>query len=128
MRPASVYFPATVFRFSPAADHRISLDLNLGVRNRQRSNGDQSTAREVIAKHFSADLREAITVTHVCDEYRHLHHVTDLAAGLLQSAIEVLEKLPYLALQVGRQRSTVVVHCRGLSREPHYPAAFGDHR
>src|SRR6266571_4119529 len=115
-----------LWKFSLAANHGISLDLNLGVRNCQRRNGDQSTAREVITKHFSADLREAVTVTHVRDENGHLHHVTELAAGLLQSAIQVLEKLPYLALQVARQRSTVVVHCCGLSCEPHDSTAFGD--
>jgi hypothetical protein len=88
------------------ANHRISLDLDLGVRNRQRRNGDQSAAREVITEYFSADLREAITVTHVRDEYGHLHHVTELATRLLQGAIQVLKKLPYLAVKVARQRFT----------------------
>jgi hypothetical protein len=33
--------PAGAFwKMSLAANHRISLDLDLGVRNRQRSNGD----------------------------------------------------------------------------------------
>jgi hypothetical protein len=71
---------SALWKMSLAANHRISLDLDLGVRNRQRSNGDQSAAGEVITKHFSADLREAIPVTHVRDEYGHLHHVTELAA------------------------------------------------
>ena len=54
-------------------------------------------------------MREAITVTHVRDEYSHLHHVTELATRLLQSAIQVLKKLPYLAVKVARERFTVVV-------------------
>src|SRR6516225_6917079 len=84
------------FEISLTANHRISLDLNFGVRNRQRSNGDESAAREVITEYFSADLRETIAVTHVRDENGHLHHVTELATRLLQSAIQVLKKLPNL--------------------------------
>src|SRR5260370_12025495 len=117
-----------LWKFSLAANHGISLDLKLGVKNRTRSNGDASAAGEVITKCFSADLREAIPVTYVRDEYGHLHHVAELAARLLQSAIQVLKKLPYLAVKVARQRSTIVVHCRGLSCKPHHSAAFGDYR
>jgi hypothetical protein len=32
--------PGALWKTSLAANHRISLDLDLGVRNRQRSNGD----------------------------------------------------------------------------------------
>jgi hypothetical protein len=74
-----------------AANHRISLDLDLAVRHRQRRNGDERAAREIIAEYFAADLREAIAVTHVRDEDCHLHDVAKLAARLLQGAIEVLE-------------------------------------
>jgi len=73
-------------------------------------------------------LREAIPVTHIRDEHGHLHHVTELAARLLQSTIQVLKKLPYLAVKVARQRFTVIVQRRGLSCKPHRSAAFGDHR
>jgi hypothetical protein len=45
----------------------------------------------------AGNFREAITVAHVRDENGHLHHVTEPAARLLQSAVEILEKLPYLA-------------------------------
>jgi hypothetical protein len=31
---------SALWKMSLAANHRISLDLDLGVRNRQRSNGD----------------------------------------------------------------------------------------
>ena len=109
-------------------NHRISLDLDLGVGNRQRRNGDQSAAREVIAEYFPADLGEAIAVTHVGDEYGHLHHVAELTARLLQRAIQVLEKLPHLAVKVARQRFAVVVQRGGLSGKPHRSAAFSDHR
>jgi hypothetical protein len=59
-------------------------------------------------KYLSADLREAIAATHVRDEYGHLHHVTELATRLLQSAVQILKKLPYLAVKVARERFTVV--------------------
>jgi hypothetical protein len=65
------------------------------------------------------DLHEAITVTHIRDEYGHLHHVAEFAARLLQSAIEVLKELSYLTVKVDRQRFTAIVHGRGLSFKPH---------
>ena len=43
---------AAELKISLAANHGISLDLDLGVGNRQRSNGDQSAAREVVAEYF----------------------------------------------------------------------------
>ena len=52
---------SALWKMSLAANHRISLDLDLGVGNRQRRNGDQSAAREVIAEYFPADLGEAKT-------------------------------------------------------------------
>src|SRR5258708_14014579 len=60
-------------------------------------------------QHLAADLREAIAATHVRDEYGHLHHVTELATRLLQSAVQILKKLSYLAVKVARERFTVVV-------------------
>jgi hypothetical protein len=40
-------------KISLAANHGMSLDLNLGVRNRERSDADEGTAWEVITKHLA---------------------------------------------------------------------------
>ena len=52
---ASLQFFA-LWKFSLAANHGISLDLKLGVRNRERRNGDESATREAIAGNRSAEF------------------------------------------------------------------------
>src|SRR5262249_53324111 len=62
----------------------------------------------------------------VGDEDGHLHHVAQLAAGLLKRAIEVLKNLPDLAVKVAGERFAGVIDDRNLPGEPHRPAAFCD--
>ena len=61
-------------------------------------------AWEIVTEHFSPDLRETIAVANVRNEYGHLNHITELAASLLEGAVQVLEKLSDLAVEVTRQR------------------------
>src|SRR5215475_3844972 len=62
-------------------DHRVALNLDLGVGIGERADGDQRAAGEVVAQNLAADLGEAVAVAHVGDEHGHLHHVIELAAA-----------------------------------------------
>src|ERR1700730_16342936 len=86
-----------------ASDHGIALDFDLGIGIGQGRNGDESAAGKIIAEYFPADLREAIAVTNVGDEYGHLHHVAKLAARPLERGVEELEYLPRLPFEVAGQ-------------------------
>src|ERR1019366_3531254 len=86
-----------------ASDYRKTLYFDFSFRNGQRGDRDESAAREIVAEYLPADLREAITVTNVRNEHGHLNHITELAARFLESAVEVLKKLPDLTFEVSRQ-------------------------
>src|SRR5580704_970601 len=125
--PAQIQKSRTFARNLSASDHRIPLYFDLSVRDGQRGDGDESAAREIVAEYLPADLREAIAVANVRNEYRHLNDITELAARLLESAVEVLENLPDLTFEVTRQRLARVVHRCGLPGKPYRSASFGDH-
>ena len=76
--------------------------FDLSFRNSERGDCDESATWEIVAEYLPADLREAIAVPNVSNEYGHLNHITELAARLLESAVEVLEKLPDLTVEVTR--------------------------
>src|ERR1700722_13821097 len=82
-----------------AADHRIALYFELGLRDGQRGDRDESAAGEIVAEYLTADLRDAIAIANVRDEHGHLNHVTELAARLLERPVEVLEELPDLTVE-----------------------------
>jgi hypothetical protein len=103
------------------------LYFDLSLRNSERGDCDESAAREIVAEYLPADLREAIAVANVRNEYGHLNHITELATRLLESAVEILEKLPDLTVQVTRQRLARVVHHCDLPGEPYRSASFGDY-
>ena len=44
------------------SNNRVALYFDLGVGDGQRSDCDESAAWEIIAEHFSADLRQAIKI------------------------------------------------------------------
>src|SRR5262245_27020499 len=106
-----------------ASDHRIALYFDLSLRNSECGHCDESATWEIVAEYLPADLREAIAVANVRNEYGHLNHITELAACFLESAVEVLEKLPDLAVQVTRQRLARVVHRCNLPGEPYRSAS-----
>src|SRR5579883_535842 len=111
-----------------AFSDRIALNLDFRVGIGQRSNGNQSAARKIIAEYLSADLREAVAVANVSDKDSHLHHICELPARLFESPVEILENLAGLPFEVAGQRlSRIVCSCR-LSRQPYGPAALGYHR
>jgi hypothetical protein len=110
-----------------SSDNRVALYFYLSVRSGQGGDRDKSTAREIVTEYLSADLREAIAVANVRNEYRHLNHITEFAARFLESAVEVLEKLPDLTFEVTSQRLARVIHRCGLPSEPYRSASFGDH-
>src|SRR5262245_28421306 len=112
--------------YLPAADHRVALYFDLGVRIGQGRDRNERTAWEIVPEYLPADLREAITIANVGDEHGHLHHVAQLAAGLLQRAIEILEELPDLAVKIAGKRLAGIIDRCCLPGEPHRPAAFGD--
>jgi hypothetical protein len=62
--------------------------LRLSVRNGQRSDRDEGATWEIVTEHFSPDSRETIAVANVRDEYGHLNHITELAASLLEGAVQ----------------------------------------
>src|SRR5258708_32767585 len=76
--PKSRTFARNLF----ASDHCIALYFDLSARNGQRGDCDESAAWEIVAEYFPADLREAIAVANVRNKYRHLNHITELAARL----------------------------------------------
>jgi hypothetical protein len=78
------------------------LYFDLRVRNGQRGDCDESAAREIVLEYLSPDLREAVAIANVRNKYGHLNHITQLAARLLESAVEVLEKLSDLTVEVTR--------------------------
>jgi hypothetical protein len=84
------------------SDHRVPLNFDLSVRRGQGGDRYESAAREIVTEYLSADLGEAIAVANIRNKYGHLNHITQLAARLLESAVEVLEKLPDLTVEVTR--------------------------
>jgi hypothetical protein len=93
-----------------AADHRIALDLDLGIGICQGGDGDHGAAWKVVAEDFFADLSEPLAVANVGDEHGHLHEVRERASRLAQDRVEAFEDLACLTLEVVRQRLAGIVH------------------
>src|SRR4030095_2649601 len=121
--------PSSRFKTSKllASNDGVALNFDLCVGVGQRRDRDERAPREIVAKYFSANLREPIAITNVGDEHGHLNHVAELASGLLERGVNQLEDLPHLAFEVARPRLARVVDGGDLSAQPHGLAAFGNH-
>src|SRR5262249_13006087 len=88
----------------------------------------EGAAGEIVAEYFPPDLGEAVAVAHVGDEHRHLHHVAELAAGLLERGVNEVEDLPHLSLEIAAERIAGIRDDRQRPAQPHNLSALGDHR
>src|SRR5712691_7285067 len=112
------------------ADHADRLDLDLDARPREVRHRDERAPRIVaILEVVLAHLDEAVAVSRLLDEHRHLHDVGEAAAGALHDLIHLREHLLHLRLEIVRDIAAVVVARRGLSRDPDdFPAVCDDTR
>jgi hypothetical protein len=99
----------------------LNLDLCVGIC--QGADGDERTARKIVAEYFFADLSEAIAIPNVRNEYGHLNHVRKLASGFFESGVQRFEYLPGLTIEVADQRLAGIVRGCCLSGQPNRPAS-----
>jgi hypothetical protein len=94
----------------------------------QGGHGDEGAAREIVAEYFPPELGKAITIAHIGDKHRHLHHVAELAAGLFKRSIDAFEDLSHLSVEIAGKGLSGVVHDCELPGKPYDLAAVRDHR
>jgi hypothetical protein len=85
-------------------------------------------AGKIVAENFLPQLGEPVAVARVGDKHRHRHHISEAAAGLLESLVQASKYLADLPVEIAGKRVSRCVRRSNVPSEPDDPPAFGDHR